>query len=133
MECCFGWDDDQKLVIASDAIWELYLEAHPDAKEWRTKPFLLYDDMSSLVDGAVATGNFFSAWLANSESFAIANTPLDFTIDPQLQFSQDDLEPSPLYLPQALNPRHHWVTPLGRLVALLHNATSETEVASRKR
>ncbi|KAL0950208.1 hypothetical protein HGRIS_010200 [Hohenbuehelia grisea] len=121
----FGWDDDRKLVIASDAIWELYLEAHPDAKEWRTKPFLLYDDMSSLVDGAVATGETsFQPGLQTPSPLPSPTPPLDFTIDPQLQFSQDDLEPSsPVSASSSQSSSSLGDASLGRLVALLHNAT----------
>ncbi|KAL0958199.1 hypothetical protein HGRIS_000362 [Hohenbuehelia grisea] len=40
--------------------------------------------------------------------------------------------PRPLYLPQALNPRHHWVA-AGSPGGSLTQRDSETEVASRKR
>ncbi|KAG1864778.1 hypothetical protein DFJ58DRAFT_714945 [Suillus subalutaceus] len=52
----FGWDEMRKIVIASDKVWDDYLEAHPEAKVWRSTPFPLYDDIIVLVDGCHATG-----------------------------------------------------------------------------
>ncbi|KAJ6510774.1 hypothetical protein C8R45DRAFT_965150 [Mycena sanguinolenta] len=52
----FSWDDGRKMVSATDEVWDAYLKRHPTAKKWRKTPFLLYDDISFLVDGIVATG-----------------------------------------------------------------------------
>ncbi|KAG2352214.1 hypothetical protein BDR07DRAFT_1187430, partial [Suillus spraguei] len=41
----FGWDETRKIVIASDKVWDDYLEAHPEAKVWHSTPFPLYDDI----------------------------------------------------------------------------------------
>ncbi|KZT18810.1 hypothetical protein NEOLEDRAFT_1026398, partial [Neolentinus lepideus HHB14362 ss-1] len=47
----FGWDDSQKIVTATDEVWDAYLAyAH-----WRKNAILLYDEMLFLVDGLVAT------------------------------------------------------------------------------
>ncbi|KIK42150.1 hypothetical protein CY34DRAFT_107000 [Suillus luteus UH-Slu-Lm8-n1] len=53
----FGWDEMRKIVIASDKVWDDYLEAHPEAKVWRSTPFPLYDDIIVLIDGCHATGD----------------------------------------------------------------------------
>ncbi|PIL27222.1 hypothetical protein GSI_10366 [Ganoderma sinense ZZ0214-1] len=52
----FGWDEENSLVMAPEDVWKKYLEAHPEAKKWCKTPFPLYDDICSLVDGTVATG-----------------------------------------------------------------------------
>ncbi|KAG1720031.1 uncharacterized protein EDB91DRAFT_1065081 [Suillus paluster] len=46
----FGWDETRKIVIASDKVWDDYLEV------WHLTPFPLYDDIIVLVDGCHATG-----------------------------------------------------------------------------
>ncbi|KAF8463814.1 hypothetical protein DFH94DRAFT_686677 [Russula ochroleuca] len=53
----FGWDEDQKMVTATDDVWTAYIEAHPNAATWRFKPFFLYDDILGLVEGCFATGD----------------------------------------------------------------------------
>ncbi|KIL55164.1 hypothetical protein M378DRAFT_42800, partial [Amanita muscaria Koide BX008] len=52
----FGWDNEKKLVTATEAVWEAYLAAHPKAARWRKTSFPLYDKMYFLVDGIIATG-----------------------------------------------------------------------------
>jgi Myb/SANT-like DNA-binding domain len=70
----FGWDEENKMVTASDDVWTSYIrvsneftssiqfllilvpQAHPDAAIWRTKPFPLYDEIAGLVEGRYATG-----------------------------------------------------------------------------
>ncbi|KAG1780971.1 hypothetical protein EV702DRAFT_963460 [Suillus placidus] len=54
--CSHCWSTTRKIVIASDKVWDDYLEAHPEAKVWRLTPFPLYDDIIVLVDGCHATG-----------------------------------------------------------------------------
>ncbi|KAG1823872.1 uncharacterized protein BJ212DRAFT_1476722 [Suillus subaureus] len=53
----FGWDETRKIVIASDKVWDDYLEAHSKAKVWCSTPFPLYDDIIVLVDGCHAMGD----------------------------------------------------------------------------
>ncbi|KAJ7222251.1 hypothetical protein GGX14DRAFT_341407, partial [Mycena pura] len=53
----FGWNEGLKIVTASAEVWDLYLEAHPKMKKWRSKPFPIYEDMFFLVEGTIiATG-----------------------------------------------------------------------------
>ncbi|KAG1822596.1 uncharacterized protein BJ212DRAFT_1262988, partial [Suillus subaureus] len=51
----FGWDETRKIVIASNKVWDDYLEAHPEAKVWHSTPFPLYDDIIVLMDGCHVT------------------------------------------------------------------------------
>ncbi|KIL59134.1 hypothetical protein M378DRAFT_56114, partial [Amanita muscaria Koide BX008] len=48
----FGWDNEKKLVTATEAVWEAYLAV----TRWRKTSFPLYDEMYFLVDGIIATG-----------------------------------------------------------------------------
>jgi Myb/SANT-like DNA-binding domain len=43
---------------AADEVWSAYLKAHPDASEFRGKPFVLFDDLDSMFTGKVATGKY---------------------------------------------------------------------------
>ncbi|KAG6874441.1 hypothetical protein C0992_007716 [Termitomyces sp. T32_za158] len=52
----WGWDGVRGMLIANDETWDTYLEAHPEATIFRTKPFPLYDDILSLIEGRYATG-----------------------------------------------------------------------------
>ncbi|KAF9470918.1 hypothetical protein BDN70DRAFT_768221, partial [Pholiota conissans] len=52
----FGWDDGRKLVTASESIWQDKIARMPQAKQWKTTPFPLYDDIDYLVHSVVATG-----------------------------------------------------------------------------
>jgi hypothetical protein len=53
-----GWDSELQLPTCSDDVWETYIAAHPEAKNWRKTRFPLYDKISELVIGGLATGNF---------------------------------------------------------------------------
>ncbi|KAJ7593603.1 hypothetical protein C8J56DRAFT_1043411 [Mycena floridula] len=65
----WGWDDNDCHVIVSDEVWEAYVlwvkghqvastspNAVIKAEGWRYKSFPLYDDLSTLILGQVATG-----------------------------------------------------------------------------
>jgi hypothetical protein len=69
----WGWNHKKNLPIVEDDIWNKYLkvrdillidviaihmysQSHPKSKQWRTKPFPLYDEMADLVDGSRASG-----------------------------------------------------------------------------
>ena len=53
------WDKYLKVrdVLLSDVIvMHMYPQSRPKLKQWRTKPFPLYDEMADLVDGSRASG-----------------------------------------------------------------------------
>ncbi|KZO98396.1 hypothetical protein CALVIDRAFT_562302 [Calocera viscosa TUFC12733] len=52
----FGWDESNQSVTADEEVWDMYLQAHPEAKQFRTKGFALYSKLAPLVSGRVATG-----------------------------------------------------------------------------
>jgi len=53
----FGWDEASQSVTADDEVWDAYLQAHPEAKQFRTTGFSLYSKLTPLVFGRVARGN----------------------------------------------------------------------------
>ncbi|KAJ7582423.1 hypothetical protein C8J56DRAFT_1055479 [Mycena floridula] len=52
----WGWDDNDCHVIVSDEVWEAYVLVNSKAEGWHYKSFPLYDDLSTLILGQVATG-----------------------------------------------------------------------------
>ncbi|KAG5649258.1 hypothetical protein H0H81_005056 [Sphagnurus paluster] len=52
----WGWDNVRSMLVADDENWDLYIAKHPEAKIFRKKPFPLYDDILSLVEGRYVTG-----------------------------------------------------------------------------
>ena len=54
----FGVDPNNGGPTAADDVWFSYLKAHPDAAEFRGKPFALFNDLDSIFTGKVATGKY---------------------------------------------------------------------------
>ncbi|KAH9811254.1 hypothetical protein DFH28DRAFT_1181891 [Melampsora americana] len=46
-----GWDDEKKMVIASDEWWKIKIAANPKFKSFRNKGFPNYELMNELEDG----------------------------------------------------------------------------------
>jgi hypothetical protein len=42
-------------------VWEKYIAAHPEAKEFQTKTLLFFDELESIFEGTVATGQWAKA------------------------------------------------------------------------
>ncbi|KZT62024.1 hypothetical protein CALCODRAFT_409869, partial [Calocera cornea HHB12733] len=52
----FGWDEERQMVTASDEVWREYIEAHPHASPFKTRPFPLYDKLTELNQAVTANG-----------------------------------------------------------------------------
>ncbi|KAF7828277.1 hypothetical protein G2W53_019441 [Senna tora] len=52
----FGWDEDRQLVVAEREVWEAYIKSHPDAKQFRYKPFPYLADLTKVWGKDRATG-----------------------------------------------------------------------------
>ena len=57
----FGWNDDEKIVTASNEVWEALLVEYPKFRPYRTKPLQLYDELRDMFTGTHATGQFSSS------------------------------------------------------------------------
>lgn len=53
-----GVDPNNGGPTAANDVWAAYLKAHPDAAEFRGKPFLLFDDLDTIFTGKVASGQY---------------------------------------------------------------------------
>ncbi|KAL5709951.1 hypothetical protein ACHQM5_020572 [Ranunculus cassubicifolius] len=52
----FGWDEDRKMIVVLDDVWEGYVKSHPDAKSYRYKALTNYDDLAIIIGNANAKG-----------------------------------------------------------------------------
>ncbi|KAG5541530.1 hypothetical protein RHGRI_021385 [Rhododendron griersonianum] len=53
-----GWDEATGTVTMSETEWQLYLQAHSDAKPFRTKGLEHYDLLTELLGNIMATGAY---------------------------------------------------------------------------
>ncbi|KAJ4970275.1 hypothetical protein NE237_003374 [Protea cynaroides] len=56
-QCVFQWDDDRKMVVAHDSVWNEYLKEHPDARVIRGKLIENYDKLCIIFGNDHTTGS----------------------------------------------------------------------------
>jgi hypothetical protein len=44
----FGWDDVRRILTAPPDVWERYLAAHKDAKEFRDKTLQFFQELDEI-------------------------------------------------------------------------------------
>lgn len=55
----FSWDATRQMVVADDdSVWDAYIKAHPDARCYRTKPVLNFDDLCLIYGYTMADGRY---------------------------------------------------------------------------
>ncbi|KAF3454440.1 hypothetical protein FNV43_RR04887 [Rhamnella rubrinervis] len=52
------WEETQQMVKADDDVWDAYVEGHPDAKSYRTKPRPNYNDLCIIYGNPIADGGY---------------------------------------------------------------------------
>lgn len=57
----FGWDEDNKMPVAPEPVWDRMVEAHPETSPYRKGKLFMYDELDALFCGTMATGDFASA------------------------------------------------------------------------
>ena len=79
----FGWNDELKIPIAPDSVWDAYIKAHPEAKEFRNSTLKFYDKLHEICPGVIATGKVAStAEMAKiTHSAAMSDTPIKMDDD----------------------------------------------------
>ncbi|KAF8200374.1 hypothetical protein BJ912DRAFT_811805, partial [Pholiota molesta] len=53
----WGWVTFDIWLLPPDELWDSYIAAHPEAAIFHSKPFPLYNDIMSLIEGRFATGS----------------------------------------------------------------------------
>ena len=54
----FSWDAARQMVVADDVVWDEHVKAHPDARGYRTKPVLNFDDLCVIYSHTSADGRY---------------------------------------------------------------------------
>ncbi|XP_020550728.1 uncharacterized protein LOC105164875 isoform X2 [Sesamum indicum] len=54
----FSWDETRQMVVADDYVWEAYIKINPEARPYRTKSVLNFDDLCLIYGYTVADGRY---------------------------------------------------------------------------
>ncbi|XVE97320.1 hypothetical protein REPUB_Repub03eG0009500 [Reevesia pubescens] len=54
----FSWDDSRHMVVADDYVWDAYIKAHPDARSYKTKTVLNFNDLCLIYGYTTADGRY---------------------------------------------------------------------------
>ncbi|KAL8521813.1 hypothetical protein ACS0TY_012106 [Phlomoides rotata] len=54
----FSWDETRQMVVADDHVWDAYIKIHPEARPYRTKSLLNFDDLCLIYGYTVADGRY---------------------------------------------------------------------------
>ncbi|KAF1794841.1 hypothetical protein GQ600_5743 [Phytophthora cactorum] len=54
----FGWDPSTDMPTAPDSVLEDVIAAHPQAREFRTRPLFMYSELDTILSQTAATGSF---------------------------------------------------------------------------
>nr|DAD28740.1 TPA_asm: hypothetical protein HUJ06_030208 [Nelumbo nucifera] len=54
----FAWDETRQMVIAEDYVWDAYTKIHPDARSYKTKTVLNYNDLCMIYGYTAADGRY---------------------------------------------------------------------------
>ncbi|KAF2313038.1 hypothetical protein P3X46_019255 [Hevea brasiliensis] len=54
----FSWDETREMVVADDYVWNAYLKVHPDARSYRTKAVLNFNDLCFIYGYTIADGRY---------------------------------------------------------------------------
>lgn len=54
----FSWDETRQMVTAHDYVWDAYIKADPDARSYKTKPVLNFNDLCLIYGYTTADGRY---------------------------------------------------------------------------
>ncbi|CAA7032961.1 unnamed protein product [Microthlaspi erraticum] len=54
----FSWDQTHQMVVGDDNLWTSYLKAHPEARVYKTKPVMNFNDLCLIYGYTVADGRY---------------------------------------------------------------------------
>ncbi|XP_020536605.1 uncharacterized protein LOC105637536 isoform X2 [Jatropha curcas] len=54
----FSWDESREMIVADDYVWDAYLKVHPDARPYRTKTVLNFNDLCFIYGYTTADGRY---------------------------------------------------------------------------
>ncbi|KAK2980871.1 hypothetical protein RJ640_003061 [Escallonia rubra] len=54
----FSWDETRQMLVADDYVWNAYLKAYPDARSYKTKPMVHFNDLCLIFGYTTADGRY---------------------------------------------------------------------------
>ncbi|XP_010548574.1 PREDICTED: L10-interacting MYB domain-containing protein [Tarenaya hassleriana] len=54
----FSWDENQQMVIGDENVWSAYIKVHPEARVYKTKAVLNFNDLCLIYGYTVADGRY---------------------------------------------------------------------------
>ncbi|KAF8400481.1 hypothetical protein HHK36_013779 [Tetracentron sinense] len=54
----FSWDETRQMVTADEYVWDAYIKAHPDARCYKTKTMMNYNDLCMIYGYTTADGRY---------------------------------------------------------------------------
>ncbi|XP_059592277.1 L10-interacting MYB domain-containing protein isoform X3 [Vitis vinifera] len=54
----FSWDETRQMVVADDDVWDAYIKFHPDARSYKTKAVLNFNDLYLIYGYTTADGRY---------------------------------------------------------------------------
>ena len=54
----FSWDQSHEMVVGDESLWSCYLKSHPEARAYKTKPVLNFNDLCLVYGYTVADGRY---------------------------------------------------------------------------
>lgn len=54
----FSWDESRQMLVADDYVWDAYLKVHPDARPYKTKAVLNFNDLCLIYGYTSADGRY---------------------------------------------------------------------------
>ncbi|KAL5558247.1 hypothetical protein UlMin_034458 [Ulmus minor] len=54
----FSWDETRQMVVADDSIWDAYIKTNPDARSYKTKVVLNFNELCKIYSYTCADGRY---------------------------------------------------------------------------
>jgi len=89
----FGWDDQNKLVTATDEVWEELEKSKPGLLKWRTTPFPWFDDILAILGEQLSRGKYRSFGPLDPTEFEEPDQ--SDALDPRLHRSESPANDAP--------------------------------------
>ncbi|KAK7295758.1 hypothetical protein RJT34_18670 [Clitoria ternatea] len=76
----FMWNETEKMVVADNAVWNDYIEAHPDARIFRAKSIKNYDQLRTILGNDETNASFPDNVTEIDVNFSVDKGDQDLTI-----------------------------------------------------
>ncbi|XP_060968289.1 putative disease resistance protein RGA3 [Cannabis sativa] len=103
----FTWNSCKKMVTAEEIVWDVYIQIHPEANEFRNKPFPFYEELKELYSLTVEDQKIIKKSIeienkdqasTSSSSSSSPEAPKTMSDDETEEGKREDLIPPPMDL-----------------------------------